>query len=374
MTKAMPTTIRFAGLLLGLCLASSGLAQKAQPIRLAAPGLKALNIDANFATFVSEHFAQRLMLEGISVVAAGEVEALIGLERQRQLMGCTEDASSCLAEMADALGADGIITGTVAKLGTLYQVNLKILSSKDGRALAIVSRKAYGDEDLLELLDAAAVETADTVRANVSKARERAQRPEPEEPRRDEDEVADPPRTEPEEERTAKVRVAVDERQDGEQPRSSDSSQERRPAKGVAAARQNAVHLDILGLLPGIYGLEFERVLFQQISGFVHLAAVHDRPMPFFNHAGVEALVGARYYFGDQPLRGLAVGLNGLVGYGGDRSSSATLFVGYRGELYFKQQLGEIFQAGFGAYLGQRFDLFGFDWLLGLRLTVGAQF
>jgi hypothetical protein len=37
---------------------------------------------------------------------------LLGLERQKQMLGCAEDSSNCLAELAGALGARFVLNGS----------------------------------------------------------------------------------------------------------------------------------------------------------------------------------------------------------------------------------------------------------------------
>ena len=118
-------------------------------IKLAAPGFKAVNISEADANFYSEHFAQQLKLFGLSVSTASDISALLGLERQKQLMGCADDATSCVAEIAGALGADGLVKGTLGKFGPLYQINLNILK-QDGSSLVVFSSRVKGEEPLLD--------------------------------------------------------------------------------------------------------------------------------------------------------------------------------------------------------------------------------
>ncbi|HLL53311.1 MAG TPA: hypothetical protein VK447_07190, partial [Myxococcaceae bacterium] len=123
---------------------------KERYLKLASPGFATVNVDAKVASFFSDHFAQQLAFGGIQVITASEISALIGYERQKQLLGCSEDSTNCIAELGGALGADGIISGTVGRFGTTYQLNLKVLSTKDGSVLGVASRKVQTDEQLLE--------------------------------------------------------------------------------------------------------------------------------------------------------------------------------------------------------------------------------
>lgn len=127
-----------------------------QGISLAAPGFQAVNVNDKFATFASDHFAASMTAEGIRVMTSGEVAQVIGLERQKQLLGCSETGASCMAELAGALGTDGLITGSIGKFGTRFQVSLKVLSSKDAAPLAVTTFKADNDEQLMDSLANAA--------------------------------------------------------------------------------------------------------------------------------------------------------------------------------------------------------------------------
>lgn len=63
------------------------------------------------------------------VSAQREMRTLVGLERERALMGCSEDSANCLAEMAGAMGVRFVLSGTVARLGEAYQLTLQALDS-----------------------------------------------------------------------------------------------------------------------------------------------------------------------------------------------------------------------------------------------------
>lgn len=125
---------------------------QAGPIKLASPGLQGVQLPREVVAFYSDHVAQQLSLRGVSAITASEIASLIGLDRQKQLLGCATDSSSCLAELSAALGVDGIITGSVGHFGNIFQVNLKVVSAGDGRQLAVFSGTADDEAHVLELL------------------------------------------------------------------------------------------------------------------------------------------------------------------------------------------------------------------------------
>lgn len=143
-------------------LVSLSVAATPGPASFASPGLLLLNVPKDAGRFFTEHFAQQLVFEGAKVVTADEIAQLIGFERQKQLLGCTDD-TSCMVEITNALGVDGLITGSLGKAGEEYQVNLKILSAGNGEILAAYSGRARGDGKLLDELSNAARTMAPTL-------------------------------------------------------------------------------------------------------------------------------------------------------------------------------------------------------------------
>jgi hypothetical protein len=78
-------------------------------------------------------------------------------------MGCKDAATSCMAELAAALGVDGVVTGSVGKFETSYRVNVSIVAASDGHTLAAYSARASTSEEVLEDLTAAARQMTDEV-------------------------------------------------------------------------------------------------------------------------------------------------------------------------------------------------------------------
>lgn len=74
-----------------------------------------------------------------------DLATILGLERQKQLLGCGEETSSCLMELADAAGARFVLTGSLVKLGNTWQLNLQTL---DTRRAAPVGRSTRLASDL----------------------------------------------------------------------------------------------------------------------------------------------------------------------------------------------------------------------------------
>ncbi len=154
-----------------LSLVTLALASSSPQVSLAAPGLQNANADPKVVGFFNEYFAQQLVLQGLRVTTANEIQSLIGFERQKQLLGCTDASSSCLAELAGALGVDGLVTGSVAKFGNTFAINLKIVSAQDSRALSAASARLEGEREVLDWLTHQAKVSAAEVQRGLGGAR-----------------------------------------------------------------------------------------------------------------------------------------------------------------------------------------------------------
>ena len=82
------------------------------------------------------------------VISGDDIRALLGLERQKQLLGCHED-SSCMAELGGALGVDEVIDGSLGKLGNTFVLELRRLDTRHSRTLASTNRTVKGEADAL---------------------------------------------------------------------------------------------------------------------------------------------------------------------------------------------------------------------------------
>lgn len=123
------------------------------PFKAASAGLTVTGVPLDRAEFYSEYVAQQLASSGLSVVTPRQMATILGLERQRQLMGCTDKSVSCAAEIASALGVDGIVLGEVAKLETGgFQVSLKVVWSRDSRPLTVFSGRSIDEPGLLDVM------------------------------------------------------------------------------------------------------------------------------------------------------------------------------------------------------------------------------
>ena len=61
------------------------------PMTLAAPTFQRSERETGSSALCFDHFSQ-LSMRGLRVISASDIAALLGLERQKQLMGCAEGA------------------------------------------------------------------------------------------------------------------------------------------------------------------------------------------------------------------------------------------------------------------------------------------
>jgi hypothetical protein len=150
--------------MMGVFVAAVLAAGQTGAIQLASPGLQSVHLKADEVAFYSDHLAQQLTLRGVPVVTQSEIVALLGLERQKQLLGCSDAATSCVAELANALGADGIVTGSIGKFGGQIQINVKIIRLRDARTVALFSSHVATTELVLPELTRGAEQMAPIIR------------------------------------------------------------------------------------------------------------------------------------------------------------------------------------------------------------------
>lgn len=74
-------------------------------------------------------------LQGVSAINSSEVRDMLSLERQKELLGCAEDASACFAEMAGALDADELITLDLTLVGSTYALTSRRIDMRTSKVV-----------------------------------------------------------------------------------------------------------------------------------------------------------------------------------------------------------------------------------------------
>jgi len=142
-----PTTVRVT--CARLTGTRSGKAMKIVLLPLAALG----GVPQGTAQLLGDALAGELRRRpGISVLTQADVSALLGVEKTRQMLGCTD--SGCIAEIGGALGADRVVHGSLGRIGESLVVNVSALDPKRSVAVASVSERlrSGGEEAFLDVL------------------------------------------------------------------------------------------------------------------------------------------------------------------------------------------------------------------------------
>lgn len=138
----MITAIAFAALLVAPA--------QPPPQRIALYDLESTTVDPTLARVVTDALAAELRkLEGLTVVGMDEIRAMMAMEAEKQLMGCSDD--SCLAEIAEALGVDGIVIGNLAAVGDETIFGLKRIDQRAAKTVGQYTQRltaATGEECL----------------------------------------------------------------------------------------------------------------------------------------------------------------------------------------------------------------------------------
>lgn len=130
-----------------------------RPLRIAVYELSSSGVEPRAASLFTESLlAEIRKLQRTSALSLDEVKAMLDLEAQRQLAGCEE--SSCLAEIAEALGADALIVGGIATIGDTSSIALKRISPQTSSVVQSYTQQlVYADgEELLAAVGPAVAE------------------------------------------------------------------------------------------------------------------------------------------------------------------------------------------------------------------------
>lgn len=153
--------MRITVLLLCLSAASSLAAEKEKLLvvdfELGAPELK------QSATTLAEQLLTEFAKTGrFEVLGSSDVALMLGMERQKALLGCSAD-TSCLAELGGALGAPWMVSGALSRAGSVYRLDLKLLDTRKAKVQARVGRTVNSQEELVRLVSSMAAELLEPI-------------------------------------------------------------------------------------------------------------------------------------------------------------------------------------------------------------------
>jgi hypothetical protein len=121
-----------------------------RPLRIAVQSVK---VSGDLSPRLEPIFTASLVtelrkLDHASVIGMDEVRDLLAIESEKQTAGCNAD--SCLNELAEALGADLVVTVALAELDGAHLVSFRRLDARDGKTAGVDKRFDGGNgEELL---------------------------------------------------------------------------------------------------------------------------------------------------------------------------------------------------------------------------------
>lgn len=319
----------------------------AQKPKLAAPGLDGLNLEPKALQIFSDHLATQFTFEAVEVTTPAQIEAVVGLERQKQLLGC-QDNSSCMMEIGDALGVDGILTGSISRFDDLYQLNLKVVSARDATALATYSSRVEGGQKrLVQELDRAAKVMARLMKQKLAAANAAATPAVTK--------VEEPPKTAPASATTSATTTTPSPTGAGVAASSTAPS-----AADVPARRKNRITLGLSTLNVVTLPIEYERSLG---DSFAFAVGANLGYSLLGGYAGFSALnlsgsLALRWYVQGRAPEGFWVGpeaWGGIQSYVTQQRSGAQFFGDVLATAGYTIVANSGFTASFGAGVGARF-------------------
>ena len=129
-------------------------APKAKVTRIAVYDLTMTDVPKTWGPLVSHALTAELRkLQRTSVVSTDEIRAMLEHEANKEMLAC-EGGTSCLAEVADALGVDVLITGTIARVGEEHIFSLKRIDPSGQTSAQQVTKRfvAGNGEEILSAI------------------------------------------------------------------------------------------------------------------------------------------------------------------------------------------------------------------------------
>ncbi len=142
---------RLATLLLAAALPMAASAAGSGRVKVAVMDVKNVQgVQEGTAVILTDIVVSEVAKSRVEVVSKGDISAMIGFEKEKQILGCSDD-SKCLAEVGGALGVDYMLTGQVGLIGSRYRISLLLVDSKRAKVAARSARFCDRNEDALAL-------------------------------------------------------------------------------------------------------------------------------------------------------------------------------------------------------------------------------
>jgi hypothetical protein len=117
---------------------------------MAVPRMRASNeqTDGELAHMLSEILTvEARKVQGVQVLSMSDIEATLGFEQQKQLLGC--DDTSCMAELGGAMGCRLILSSRVGRVGDTYVLALSVIDTQSVKVVSSTYDTVEGKPDAL---------------------------------------------------------------------------------------------------------------------------------------------------------------------------------------------------------------------------------
>jgi TolB-like protein len=132
---------------------------KKPSVRIAVYRLDGGGIEPRIMDVLTDSVVKELRkLERTTVVGMDEIKAMLDMEAQKQIVGCSD--VSCVAEIAEALGVDQVMIGNVAVVGETISFGLKLIDQRSATTVGQYANRidSIDPADVLALIGAAVKE------------------------------------------------------------------------------------------------------------------------------------------------------------------------------------------------------------------------
>jgi len=92
--------------------------------------------------------AQLDAVNGLSPFCQADLEALLAVEKQKDVIGC--DDQTCMSELGGALGSDFVLYGSVGRLSTSYELSVTVVAAHSTTVAARLARVVPEQDAQLE--------------------------------------------------------------------------------------------------------------------------------------------------------------------------------------------------------------------------------
>ena len=107
-------------------------------------------VDPAMGPYLAQILAKEVQSRtGAAPLLSADVTAMLGFERNKRMLGCSEEDSQCLAEITGALGVQEVLASSVAMAGGRYLVSMSLLDPRHARPLKRTAESAPVDHEAL---------------------------------------------------------------------------------------------------------------------------------------------------------------------------------------------------------------------------------